>query len=100
MTKIEQLSPTAKQLQRWQNEVEIVASAFQIPRTMYQVAKVTGIERPNVCRRVATLRENGRIAVVKTDLDPLTHRRAQFFCTDKRHWLGYHINGAQAKLFE
>lgn len=99
VTKIQQPLPTAKQLERWQSELEIVADAFSTPKTMYMVSKSTGVERPNVCRRVATLKEQGRIQVVRIDTDPMTQRRAQWFCTDKRTWPGYLSAGAQTNLF-
>ena len=46
--------------------------------TRMQIAKCLGIERASVCRRVAELRDMGRLWVVKKGIDPTTRERAEF----------------------
>lgn len=49
--------------------------------TRMQIANCLGIERATICRRVAELRDEGRIWVVKKGLCPVTNRRAEFLTT-------------------
>jgi len=49
---------------------------------MLQVAQITGIERANICRHVANLREQSKIAVAKDGYCPITRHRAGFLTTD------------------
>lgn len=46
--------------------------------TRMQIALCLGIERASVCRRVAELRDKGKIWEVKKGLDPTTGERATF----------------------
>lgn len=55
--------------------------------TMLQVAHMTGIERANICRRVAELRETDNIYLVRKGLCPITKHRAGFYTTDREQYL-------------
>lgn len=57
------------------------------PLTMLQVAKLTDIERANICRRVAELRDENSIYLVRKGLCPITHHRAGFYTTDRSVYL-------------
>lgn len=46
--------------------------------TRMQIALCLGIERASVCRRVAELRDMGKIWIVKKGIDPTTKERASF----------------------
>lgn len=46
--------------------------------TRMQIALCLGIERATICRRVAELRDEGRIWVVRKGLCPVTHEKAEF----------------------
>lgn len=46
--------------------------------TRLQLARATGIERATICRRVAELRDSGRVFVHHEDLDPITNTKAEF----------------------
>lgn len=46
--------------------------------TRLQLARATGIERATICRRVAELRDSGRVFVHHSDLDPITNTKAEF----------------------
>jgi DNA-binding transcriptional regulator LsrR (DeoR family) len=46
--------------------------------TRMQIALCLGIERASVCRRVAELRDKGKLWVVKKGIDPTTRERAEF----------------------
>ena len=46
--------------------------------TRLQLARATGIERASICRRVAELRDGGRICVHHEALDPLTNTKTEF----------------------
>jgi hypothetical protein len=97
---INQTPPTREQLARWQSQAKKIFEAFyETPLTMYQCSKRTGIERPNICRRVADWRETGQIKVVTVNVDPLTQRRAQFFSTNPRFWPA-ESNGSQLNFFD
>ena len=66
------------QSQRIYNEFEIA------PRTMLQVSRATGIERANICRRVAELRRARAIYPVGRGLCPISKDRATFYTTSPR----------------
>ena len=51
--------------------------------TRLQIAYALGIERASICRRVAELRDQGRIWVVKRGLCPITNTRADFLTCSK-----------------
>ncbi len=55
---------------------------FQAPATMLQVAKLTDIERANICRYVARFRKQGSIAVVKKGYCPITQHMAGYYTTN------------------
>ena len=50
--------------------------------TRLQVARILGIERGSICRRVAELQEEGRLWVIRKGLDPITNTRAEFLTTN------------------
>lgn len=50
--------------------------------TRLQVAKILGIERASVCRRVAELMERNQCWVVKKGLCPITGERAEFLTSN------------------
>ena len=49
--------------------------------TRMQIAQCLGIERATICRRVAELRDEGRIWVVRKGICPVTKKRAEFLTT-------------------
>lgn len=55
---------------------------FKAPATMLQVAKSTDIERANICRYVASLRNQGSIAFVKKGYCPITKHMAGYYTTN------------------
>ena len=50
--------------------------------TRMQIALCLGIERASVCRRVAELRDMGKLWVVKKGIDPTTKERASFITSN------------------
>lgn len=84
--RIKQDPPTERDIQRWESQAKKIFDAFNEPRTMAQVAQITGIERANVCRRVADFKRDGTIKVICIDKDPLTKFRAQYFSTNPAYW--------------
>lgn len=50
--------------------------------TRLQIARCLGIERGSICYRVAELRDQGRLWVVKKGLCPISHTRAEFLTTN------------------
>ena len=44
--------------------------------TRMQIAKCLGIERASVCRRIADLRDEGKVWVIGRGIDPITKERA------------------------
>lgn len=56
------------------------------PKTMLQVAKLTGILRGNICRYVAHFRKHGKIVEVKTGACPVSHHSAMFYSTDPKYF--------------
>lgn len=50
--------------------------------TRLQIARCLGIERGSICYRVAELRDQGRLWVVKKGLCPITHAKAEFLTTN------------------
>lgn len=52
--------------------------------TRMQIALCLGIERATICRRVADLRDEGRIWVVRKGLCPVTHEKAEFLTTSRQ----------------
>ena len=50
--------------------------------TMLQVARKTGIERANICRRIAELRKQKRIILVRKGFCPITQHRSGFYTTN------------------
>lgn len=51
--------------------------------TRMQLAKGLGIERATICRRVAELRDLGLVCVVKKDICPITHEKAEFLTANR-----------------
>lgn len=50
--------------------------------TRMQIALCLGIERASVCRRVAELRDMGKLWIVKKGIDPTTKERASFITSN------------------
>lgn len=50
--------------------------------TRMQIALCLGIERATICRRVAELRDEGRIWVVRKGLCPVTKEKAEFLTSN------------------
>ena len=68
----------------YQSQLRKVFKAFQEkPKTRLQVAEECGILRGNVCYYVRDLKHMKRIAVIKTDRDPITKHKAEFLSTDR-----------------
>ena len=44
--------------------------------TRMQIARCLGIERASVCRRIADLRDEGKVWVIGRGIDPITKERA------------------------
>lgn len=64
------------------NQKYLILKAFSgTPKTMLQVARITGIERANICRRVAEFQDQNRIALVFKSICPITKARAGFYVT-------------------
>lgn len=51
--------------------------------TRLQIARCLGIERGSICYRVAELRDEGRLWVVKRGLCPITHTLAEFLTCNR-----------------
>jgi len=89
MTNISDNSTASKvQLHRWAlQEKKVFACFFQQPRTMRQVANLTGVDRANICRFVGTWKKTGSIKVVHIGPDPLTKiGGVQFLSTNEMLW--------------
>lgn len=91
--------PSAHDLERWKSQAAKIFEAFSEPRTMRQVARITKIERANVCRRVDDFRKQGLIQVVKVDVDPESHFKAQYFSVNPSDWPKV-AKGSQLEMFE
>lgn len=50
--------------------------------TRMQIALCLGIERASVCRRVAELRDMGKLWIIKKGIDPTTKERASFITSN------------------
>jgi dethiobiotin synthetase len=55
---------------------------FNDPCTMLMAAQHTGIERANICRYVATLRKQNKVAVIKRAYCQITQHTAGYYTTD------------------
>jgi hypothetical protein len=80
--------PTKAQLASWAlQEKKVFACFYQEPRTMYQVSKLTGVERANICRFVGAWKKAGSIKVIRTGKDPYTKMHGvQFLSTNEMLW--------------
>jgi hypothetical protein len=57
------------------------------PKTMLEVSKISGIERANICRHVATLQKWGALFLVKKGFCPISKHKAGFYTTDlEEYW--------------
>lgn len=65
--------------------------------TRMQIAKCLGIERASVCYRVAELRDEGRLWVVRKGIDPITKTRAEFLTTNQAVALNHRIEKSAEK---
>lgn len=52
--------------------------------TRMQIAQCLGIERSTICRRVAELRDAGRIWIVRKGLCPISGKLAEFLTTSRQ----------------
>lgn len=91
--------PSAYDVERWKSQATRILEAFSKPRTMRQVARITNIERANVCRRVDDFRKQGLLKLVKVGVDPDSHFQAQYFSSNPDDWPREN-SGAQINLFE
>lgn len=66
------------------------------PKTMKMVSVETGIDRPNICRYVATFRKQKKITEVKKERCPITKHKATFYSTDP----AYFPSETQSELFK
>lgn len=82
--------------QRVRQQEQKIAACLAEPtekgKTRMRIALETGIERANVCRRVAQLREQGRIWSCGRHLDSITGCRAEFLTTDQHTAFEYYLN--------
>jgi hypothetical protein len=76
------------QLARWAlQEKKVFACFYQQERTMYEVSKLTGVDRANICRFVGAWKKTGSIKVVRTGQDPYTKMHGvQFLSTNEMLW--------------
>lgn len=65
-------------------QLDVVFDSFkERPKTMKMVNMETDIMRENICRYVAILQEQGKIAVVKTGRCPITgYSGVNYYTTD------------------
>lgn len=56
------------------------------PRTMLEVAELTGILRGNICRYVDKFEKHGKIVKVKQGTCPVSHHSAGFYSTDPKYF--------------
>lgn len=52
--------------------------------TRMQIAKCLGIERASVCRRIADLRDEGKVWVIGKGIDPVTKERAEMLTSNRQ----------------
>lgn len=65
-------------------QYQIVYRSFmERPKTMFQVEKETGVVRPNICRFVAMMEEDGVIQLLYKADCPISGYRAGFYTTDR-----------------
>ena len=68
---------------RFYTQKQRVYKAFlRQPKTMLQVATETGIERANICRYVAALKQEGNICLMYKSICPISKCRAGYYTTD------------------
>jgi len=67
-----------------QSQSKRVYYAFMQPKTMLMVSVETGILRANICRIVAELSEQNRIALVKRDICEISKHYAGFYTTNPK----------------
>lgn len=68
----------AEQYKQSQNEI-IYQWFLTHTATMLQCSRALGIERANICRRVADLRERGLLVFRYVDIDTLTGQKAGYW---------------------
>lgn len=76
-TKEEMITDNAIKIQR-ERIFNLLSEEDPEGLTRLQIARALGIERASVCYRVAELRDQGRIWVIKKGLCPITNTRAEF----------------------
>lgn len=62
--------------------IRVYNAFFEAPKTMLMVSDETGIFRANICRFIASLRKNDKVAEVKKDLCKISKHRAGFLTTN------------------
>lgn len=68
-----------------ERQLSILIDAFsRSPRTMLQVARITGIERASICRRIAELRKEHRIFLCEKRICPISKCRAGYYTTSTK----------------
>ena len=70
---------------KYRNQLRSVHAAFNgVPKTMFEVALDTGVERANICRYVAMMMRGGLIALCRIGKCPITGYKAGFYSTDRK----------------
>lgn len=59
-------------------------SFFERPKTMFEVERDTHVVRPNICRYVGMMREDGDIRIVRKGHCPVSGWIAGFYTTNPR----------------
>jgi hypothetical protein len=69
---------------RQEDQSRIVFEALKKrPATMLMISNITGVDRANICRYVASFRKSNRIAVVTVKPCAITKHRAGYYTTDE-----------------
>ena len=84
----------------WQRAKIILAfqETCEMGKTMLMVARETGVERANICRRVAELREEGRIWECGKHICKVSKFRAMYYTTNYRICLNHFIQVTMCAL--
>jgi len=70
------------------NQFQAIKNAFEgKSKTMLMVARITGIERANVCRFVSMMERKGQIYFVRFGFCSVSNHRAGFYTTSNRNSL-------------
>ena len=55
----------------------------EMPKTMYQAERETGIRIANICRFIDKMKKNGIIRKVSSGKCPISHRQAGFYTSNR-----------------